>query len=285
MSCGYFNPRPPRGGRLCLALITAVPAHISIHAPREGGDYPRTAPQADKGHFNPRPPRGGRLFPLIRAWSPFSFQSTPPARGATVAQPVVLPAVPISIHAPREGGDQSRRPHRPRRRNFNPRPPRGGRPVTVRAWICIPYFNPRPPRGGRHMTIDVLASWKAISIHAPREGGDPPVWIAQPETGISIHAPREGGDDMLVWLVWKLTISIHAPREGGDRRHRQGRQRRRNFNPRPPRGGRRQGRRCGWPPAQISIHAPREGGDAAEPTASTSRSNFNPRPPRGGRHL
>ena len=36
----------------------------------------------------------------------YKFQSTPPARGATVIIPAVVDAVFISIHAPREGGDQ-----------------------------------------------------------------------------------------------------------------------------------------------------------------------------------
>ena len=42
--CCYFNPRPPRGGRLPSSVlkITGI-AKISIHAPREGGDPPLTA--------------------------------------------------------------------------------------------------------------------------------------------------------------------------------------------------------------------------------------------------
>ena len=34
----YFNPRPPRGGRLLVSYDPHQPFHISIHAPREGGD-------------------------------------------------------------------------------------------------------------------------------------------------------------------------------------------------------------------------------------------------------
>ena len=33
-----FNPRPPRGGRRRQRYGGADPRHISIHAPREGGD-------------------------------------------------------------------------------------------------------------------------------------------------------------------------------------------------------------------------------------------------------
>ena len=59
---------------------------------------------------------------------------------------------------------------------------------------------------------------------------------------ISIHAPREGGDHT-TFRDLRLTvgISIHAPREGGDRGYlRQHGLCRTDFNPRPPRGGRRQ---------------------------------------------
>ena len=34
----YFNPRPPRGGRLYMPGIISYETVISIHAPREGGD-------------------------------------------------------------------------------------------------------------------------------------------------------------------------------------------------------------------------------------------------------
>ena len=34
--------------------------NISIHAPREGGDQHRQAGTTGDGYFNPRPPRGGR---------------------------------------------------------------------------------------------------------------------------------------------------------------------------------------------------------------------------------
>ena len=79
-----FNPRPPRGGRLGGGRQAGDVQHqISIHAPREGGDLVVAALLA------------GQLI----------FQSTPPARGATISQYDVLPYGHISIHAPREGGD------------------------------------------------------------------------------------------------------------------------------------------------------------------------------------
>ena len=56
---------------------------------------------------------------------------------------------------------------------------------------------------------------------------------------ISIHAPREGGD---VFLFNDVVELLH-------------------FNPRPPRGGRRNDILLVNVQDEISIHAPREGGD------------------------
>ena len=79
---------------------------ISIHAPREGGDYHGNADNISNA----------------------LFQSTPPARGATVHNYFFFTFFVISIHAPREGGD-----------------------FRLDYWFGFRsgYFNPRPPRGGR----------------------------------------------------------------------------------------------------------------------------------------
>ena len=42
----YFYPRPPRGGRLFIAMFRYLPAGISIHALREEGDQAVKAFQA-----------------------------------------------------------------------------------------------------------------------------------------------------------------------------------------------------------------------------------------------
>ena len=79
----------------------------------------------------------------------------------------------ISIHAPREGGDIGNKfSNFTWDRNFNPRPPRGGRHSHGRFQSVYPYFNPRPPRGGRLPRMFVTILLLVISIHAPREGGD-----------------------------------------------------------------------------------------------------------------
>ena len=56
---------------------------------------------------------------------------------------------------------------------FQSTPPRGG--ATARKALHTAHarnFNPRPPRGGRLVETVVGAEQIRISIHAPREGGD-----------------------------------------------------------------------------------------------------------------
>ena len=79
------------------------------------------------------------------------FQSTPPARGATQQIFNRFIFLPISIHAPREGGDASLY-----------------RAVAVFSRISIHA----PREGGDSATLCCIGQSCPISIHAPREGGD-----------------------------------------------------------------------------------------------------------------
>ena len=150
----------------------------------------------------------------------------------------------ISIHAPREGGDSSFYLQFIGIKNFNPRPPRGGRHNAQSGHQTAINFNPRPPRGGRQYFAQWCYVLHDISIHAPREGGDFMFLRRGPRClKISIHAPREGGD-LVPFVIRKFLqkISIHAPREGGDVGVQMKSFNTKDFNPRPPRGGRQQ--RC-----------------------------------------
>ena len=168
-----FNPRSPRGERHGKGdreaqdgeFQSTLPARgatrdiarqdtvqgISIHAPREGSDCWHLSPaERSKANFNPRSPRGERPTRLALARSMSPFQSTLPARGATVhdaRQPppglyfnprsprgerldiIAYQPAPlgISIHAPREGSDQLPCRMAQADRDFNPRSPRGER--------------------------------------------------------------------------------------------------------------------------------------------------------------
>ena len=123
-------------------------------------------------------------------------------------------------------------------------------------------FNPRPPRGGRHPGIQHEIQHRRISIHALREEGDPRMSVTVlPSMKISIHALREEGD----WPeLTKRCINFRFQSTPSARRATQRSLNDNsvypNFNPRPPRGGRR-----------------------SRTEADKPFSNFNPRPPRGGR--
>ena len=190
-----FNPRPPRGGRLCLDAVHHGRGAISIHALREEGD------STIHSYLN----------------STFLFQSTPSARRATAQLRTGHVLHGISIHALREEGDVPAAARVNRPADFNPRPPRGGR---------LDYFG---------INEDILQFQSTPSARRATNCGP------------GYRNPRQ--------------ISIHALREEGDVGFAAGAAWGSNFNPRPPRGGRR------VPPASssacgtISIHALREEGD------------------------
>ena len=169
------------------------------------------------------------------------FQSTPSARRAT-------------------GG-----PRRLTRRmsDFNPRPPRGERPMrggyttekpnisihalreesdlcALRVWCFCGNFNPRPPRGERlcwALTTSLIRSAFQSTPSARR-------------ATVTNPAAFTGG-----------RISIHALREESDQRKAGTDTAILYFNPRPPRGERRCNSTKLWRYKKISIHALREESD------------------------
>ena len=148
-----------------------------------------------------------------------TFQSTLPARGATVA--LLLPAVAlgISIHAPRTGSDQPRR-----------------------AMSSPPIISIHAPRTGSDGQNDRAAQHQHISIHAPRTGSD----------RVYVHwkffckvfqstLPARGATRQRVRPAELHRISIHAPRTGSDASWPQSSPSKRYFNPRSPHGERPDG--------------------------------------------
>ena len=156
----------------------------------------------------------------------------------------------ISIHAPREGGDGRWNNMDGYKTHFNPRPPRGGRPLMRYAKGSINKFQSTPPARGATRTAAKSRPLLLLFQSTPPARGATPAgsrpprpWRFQstppargataahlqrgPDQGISIHAPREGGD-------------FPAPLHNSHYIH---------FNPRPPRGGRQQ--RCTVLPADL----------------------------------
>ncbi len=194
----------------------------------------------------------------------FEFQSTPSARRATCRI--------------RQREDWAT--------NFNPRPPRGGRPARKtksinlsqfqstpsarRATISLPpdftkcfYFNPRPPRGGRLHAVPCAGCFVVISIHALREEGDARLSVTKRCRFLFQSTPSARRATPLIRLYNPDNkISIHALREEGDLAV---------------------VKLAGF--FVISIHALREEGDTIENRLKYAIQDFNPRPPRGGRLL
>ena len=216
-------------------------------------------------HFNPRTPRGVRPVPSPTGWASLKFQSTHPARGATphVGQRPVQQA--ISIHAPREGCDRLYLMALfGTYNNFNPRTPRGVRPLIMDAFIANANFNPRTPRGVRRTTGVYLGIPQRFQSTHPARGatigipaGHNPLLYFNPRT------PRGVRRYLTATLDAQTSISIHAPREGCDESacgcSRPGGR----FQSTHPARGATDFRLASDRAVYISIHAPREGCDVA----------------------
>ena len=80
--------------------------HISIHAPRTGSDKAQHPQRSSFWDFNPRSPHGERQYVDLTSDAIIGFQSTLPARGATLFRLFSGDPIAISIHAPRTGSDE-----------------------------------------------------------------------------------------------------------------------------------------------------------------------------------
>ena len=145
---------------------------ISIHALREEGDALPARRRWSGSYFYPRPPRGGRRFTGKAALEWKLFLSTPSARRTTKRLEGLTP-IQKFLSTPSAG-----------RATAAERPPLLdiiflSTPSAGRATSCPctrsrhpDYFYPRPPRGGRPVTLGCSHIRVMISIHALREEGD-----------------------------------------------------------------------------------------------------------------
>ena len=172
-------------------------------------------------------------------------------------------------------------------RNFNPRPPWGGR---LKSFDDIPYtrhFNPRPPWGGRRKRANLFYTGRNISIHALRGEGDNATVASFSHQRYFNPRPPWGGRHICIsighgksafqstpsvgratreteGIKWLDNLFQSTPSVGRATAYPETRRNgtRRDFNPRPPWGGRR-------------LHS----------HDFKAWQNFNPRPPWGGRQL
>ena len=175
-------------------------------------------------------------------------------------------------------------PTRRKTHDFNPRLPRGRRPISARcapwyrrisihaslaggdknALICaatICYFNPRLPRGRRLHGLRHTMATSYFNPRLPRGRRHISRYIMLAYTCISIHASLAGGDWLRGTQSTDWQISIHASLAGGD--------------------GRGDDDALGL--VRISIHASLAGGDREIVRCDSADPHFNPRLPRGRR--
>ena len=200
-----------------LACFVAVLVTISIHALREEGDTATPSGASASIDFYPRPPRGGRLFSWLLPLSARQFLSTPSARRATFCSVHLAGFAVISIHALREEGDRSTRSPRRSHGNFYPRPPRGGRRISItlssQTWAFLSTPSARRATGASYWPeMDLM-----ISIHALREEGDLIRGGLKDATDEFLSTPSARRATLLKPVRYSSFL---------------------NFYPRPPRGGR-----------------------------------------------
>ena len=174
------------------------------------------------------------------------FLSTPSARRATEPDHERAYIHPISIHALREEGDPRRSTYAATGEGFLSTP--SARRATSLCAVesdCKRNFYPRPPRGGRLRFIFTRKFFHFISIHALREEGDPRItpvlnwqslFLSTPSARratllhIFSHSsgsyfyprpPRGGRPFARMCNVMAKDISIHALREEGDSKNRE----------------------------------------------------------------
>ena len=189
--------------------------------------------------------------------------------------------------------------------NFNPRSPRGERPLPVAtvAPLSGQFQSTLPARGATSYRIS-SSSRAGFQSTLPARGATCCHATGNKHLPISIHAPREGSDSSSSRAGKSKPISIHAPREGSDPLCPRTPKGLHNFNPRSPRGERRaralvKAREAEFQstlPARgatsrsvlrcstrsISIHAPREGSDCRQINACAMAGDISIHAPREG---
>ena len=168
--------------------------------------------------------------------------------------------------------------------DFNPRSPRGERHVTGWGFTSTQGFQSTlPARGATFGVLKYRLDKGNFNPRSPR-GERPapePMYICNGEFQSTL--PARGATNLPLVRLFRLVISIHAPREGSDFTDVRAVARAHHFNPRSPRGERRDIVNYDALGVAISIHAPREGSDDVRVERQLTFADFNPRSPRGER--
>ena len=156
----------------------------------------RCAGKPDFSHFNPRSPHGERLPVSCRFFQGQKFQSTLPARGATILYSTATNTFSRFQSTLPARGATNYWYNKLQKINLfqSTLPARGATDNGRRYRFFCPYFNPRSPHGER----------LCQGIH---DGCGTQFQSTLPARGATHVAPCN---------FWHILISIHAPRTGSD---------------------------------------------------------------------
>ena len=214
----------------------------------------------------------------------------------------------ISIHAPLAGCDEERRAMKRELKDFNPRTPRGVRRASAAGSSPTQTFQSTHPSRGATAALEIPADLLLISIHAPLAGCDTKCvqevkrqWNFNPRTPRGVRRdvvrtccikylfqsthPSRGATYRLVIDVSALEISIHAPLAGCDVCTGSAAAADRHFNPRTPRGVRRNCAHLGGCLQAFQSTHPLRGATFLIVRRGLMLFHFNPRTPCGVRRL
>ena len=122
------------------------------------------------------------------------FQSTLPARGATLTAAGIFYEKTISIHTPREGSDRGKEDDRYLWPISIHTPREGSDPIPSNFNFSVENFNPHSPRGERLVIICYLNKLYLFQSTLPARGATKKNFVFSCLLCISIHTPREGSD-------------------------------------------------------------------------------------------
>ena len=274
----------PSVGRATKQIVALVlNTTISIHALRGEGDETETEiTQVWTISIHALRGEGDKVKAAFRI---SSFISIHALRGeGDWLRPLLKLALIISIHALRGEGDAAKVYTESLTKNFNPRPPWGGRQRHKLFCSLCRNFNPRPPWGGR-LLLALLAELLPLFQSTPSVGRATTMFrksLRKPS--ISIHALRGEGDEVSFHFE-RMSLKFQSTPSVGRAtiKWQQRKSLHLYFNPRPPWGGRLHWNLMSF--YYLRFQSTPSVGRATGADGKNRRisRHFNPRPPWGGR--
>ena len=302
----FQSTLPARGATNGISRYS-MPLLISIHAPRTGSDgtdaasvaqdchFNPRSPHGERralfvqkggvGHFNPRSPHGERLGgPPAQPHQDGQFQSTLPARGATVVKVRVRLIEPFQSTLPARGATIPARRVSRGSTHFNPRSPHGERQKKHILDMGISNFNPRSPHGERHPPDESWERTQSFQSTLPARGATFS-FVNSGYLAVRFQStlPARGATRLGSICRVAMPISIHAPRTGSDRYASFSSSSARHFNPRSPHGERQKKKILQPDALEFQSTLPARGATHVRLNRKGRPRHFNPRSPHGER--